>query len=104
MNNNNDCRVGQLTSAGDDYGDGEDYGGVEGFGHGGDSGDGEDDDDNDVVSAKVHLADKVAVTTDSMKIGGNRNDDRQAGNPMGYYLGYSLEYFGFLLANGHCSL
>ena len=37
MNNNKDCRVGQLTSAG------EDYGGVEGFGHGGDSGDGEDD-------------------------------------------------------------
>ena len=63
------------------------YGAVE------DYGDGEDDDDNDVVSAKVHLADKLAVTTDSMKIGGNRNDDRQAGNPMGYYLGYSLEYY-----------
>ena len=58
---------------GDGDGDGraEDYGG------------GEDDDDNDVVSAKVHLDDKLAVTTDSMKIGGNRNDDRQAGKHIG---------------------
>ena len=93
MNNNKDCRVGQLTSAGDDYGDGEDYGGVEGFGHGGDSGDGEDDDDNDVVSAKVHLADKLAVTTDSMKIGGNRNDDRQAGEPDGILFGIFFRIF-----------
>ena len=56
---------------GADYGDGEEDGG------------GEDDDDNDVVGAKVHLDDKLAVTTDSMKIGGNRNDDRQAGKDIG---------------------
>ena len=36
-----------------------------------------------MMSAKVHLDDKLAVTTDSMKIGGNRDDDRQASKHIG---------------------